>query len=216
MLIPHKTYQISEGYNITSRLHTDMLEDKYGHISVQVLSDDNITREALLEDQQNIVRTYALTIRNGEWTRDKGMQEVNKDIQSGVAIGKAFKAHGFCICKNIIDVYLVYLPKWLRIAFSHPGEMAKARISEFLVKKDELIYNYGLITEIYSPDFREATINGQDRAQINLPSTILYDMGLTKEQVWRYVEERAKGKNNAPAYASFVTSIKERVSNRIR
>ena len=216
MLIPHRTHQTSEGYNITRRLHTDMLEEKYGPISVQVLNDDNITREVLLEDQQNIVRTYALTIRNGEWAGNNEMQEVNKDIQAGEAIGKAFKAHGFSICKNIIDVYLVYLPKWLRYAFSHSSEMAKARISEFLVKKEELIYNYGLITEIYSPDFREVNINAQDREQVNLPSTILFDMGLTKEQVWGYVEERAKRKNNTPAYSSFVTSIKEKVSSRIR
>ena len=182
--------QTTSGYIVTGRLHTEVLEEVYGPVSVQVLRDDNLTREILLTDQQNIARTYALTIKNAEWEGNKEIQSVNEEIRAGAAIGKAFKVNGFSICKNIIDVHLVHLPEWLQQAFAHSSKIAKARVTEFLVKKDQLIFNYGLITEVYSPDFRDAMINAQDAAQINLPSAALYDMGLTKQQVWNYVENR--------------------------
>lgn len=203
--------QIAGGYIVTGRLHTEVLQDVYGPISVQVLHDDNVTRKVLLTDQQNIARTYALTIKHTEWAWNKEMQAVNTAIRAGEAIGKAFKANGFLICKNIIDVYVVNLPGWLQNAFAHSSEIAKARISEFLVKKNQLFYRYGLITEIYSPDFRNAAVNVQDIAQINLPSGVLYDMGLAKQQVWKYIEEKALHKRHAPDSVSFITAIKEKV-----
>jgi hypothetical protein len=216
MVSQHKKNQITQGYIVTGRLHSEVLEDTYGPISVQVLSDDTITREVLLKDRLSIARTYAMTIRNGEWARNNEMQAVNKDIQAGEAIGKAFKSHGFSICKNIIDVYVVNLPEWMKTAFSHTSETAKARISEFLVKRNDLIFNYGLITEIYSPDFRKPVKNDQDSVQINLPSTILYDMGLTKQQVWKYIEDRGMRNGQASIHSSFLTSIKEKVNKTIR
>jgi chorismate-pyruvate lyase len=215
MATKQKSNQPTEAYIVTGWLHTEVLQDIYGPICVKVLKDDNLTREVLLTDQQNIARTYALTIKNDEWAWNKEMQLVNAAIRSGEAIGKTFKTNGFSICKNIIDVYLVNLPEWLQQAFEHTSSMAKARISEFLVKKNELIFNYGLITEIYSPDFRNATINAQDSAQINLPSCILYDMGLTKQQVWKYIEDKALCKNKTPGYISFITDIKEKVDKRL-
>src|SRR3989337_2981879 len=129
--------EIAGGYIVTGRLHTEVLQDVYGRISVQVLNDDNLTREVLLLDQQNIARTYALTIKNTEWAWNKEMQAVNAAIRGGEAIGKAFKVNGFSICKNIIDVYVVNLPGWLQDTFAHGSEIAKARISEFLVKKNQ-------------------------------------------------------------------------------
>lgn len=212
MIFQHKSDQLAQGYVVTGRLHTEVLEDRYGPISVQVLSDDNITREVLLMDRLCIARTYAMTIRNGEWARNNEMQAVNNYILAGEAIGKAFRSHGFSICKNIIDVYLMNLPLWLKTAFSHNGETAKARISEFLVKRNHLIFNYGLITEIYSPDFRKPVINDQDNVQINLPSTILYDIGLTKQQVWKYIEDRGMRGSRSTDYSSFLKSVKEKVN----
>ena len=213
MIIKNASGEVAGGYIVTGRLHTEVLQDVYGRISIQVLHDDNLTREVLLVDQQNITRTYALTIKNTEWARNKEMQVVNSAIRTGEAIGKAFKVNGFSICKNIIDVYVVNLPKWLQDAFAHNSAIAKARISEFLVKKNQFIFNYGLITEIYSPDFRNATLNVQDIAQINLPSGVLYGMGLTKQQVWKYIEEKASYQNNPPDSLSFITAIKEKVRN---
>lgn len=211
MVTKNTSGQTAGEYIVTGRLHTEVLQDVYGPISVQVLNDDNLTREILLTDQQNIARTYALTIKNTEWAWNKEMQSVNAAIRAGEAIGKAFKANGFSICKNIIDVYVVNLPEWLQNTFAHNSEMAKARISEFLVKKNQLIFNYGLITEIYSPDFRNAAINVQDIAQINLPSGVLYDMGLTKQQVWKYIEEKVLHQHNVPDSVSFITVVKEKV-----
>lgn len=209
MVAKNTSGQMTKGYIVTGQLHTEVLQDVYGPINIQVLNDDNRIREILLTDQQGIARTYALTIKNTEWAWNKEMQRVNAAIRAGEAIGKTFKANGFSIRKNIIDVFVVKLPEWLRNAFAHNSEMAKARISEFLVKKNQLIFNYGLITEIYSPDFRNAALNAQDIAQINLPSGVLCDMGFTKQQVWKYIQGKASYQPNDSG--SFITAVKEKV-----
>ena len=44
---------------------------------------------------------------------------------------------------------------------------AKARITEFVVNKQSSTFQYGFVTEVYSPDFRKALVNAQDRAQVS-------------------------------------------------
>ena len=51
-----------EHFPIIKKLHTDILEEKYGKIHSEVLRHDDFMRESLLLDEDNIARTYALTI----------------------------------------------------------------------------------------------------------------------------------------------------------
>lgn len=179
-----------EYYYLSNRLHTEALNDKYGKIDVQVLFDDDNIREVLLMDQDTIARTYAHTIKNQEWQQCDEICVVNDAIKNGESIGEAFKSRGFSIKKNILDVYIIKLAEWLRFVFETNNETAKARISEFIVKKDNLIYKYGIITEIYSPDFRKPEVNETDKAQINIPFSVFISFGFSKEEIWRSLEKR--------------------------
>ena len=144
-----------EHYNLDRRLHTEVLQEKYGKIDVQVLCDDDYKREVLLVDNNLVAKTYAITLKKNDWKQNKEVIKVNDAIKNGEGIGGAFKRRGFDIQKNVLDVYIMNLPKWLQDSFRTESKTAKARIIEFMVKKDKDIYNYGIVTEVYSPHFRK-------------------------------------------------------------
>ena len=158
-------------FNINNRLHTEVLEELYGKIDLQVLYQDDVIRECLLVDGHYIARTYALTYKNASALQDKDISAIDKTIQQGESIGKTFKKNGYSIFKNVIAVYTINIPWWLQVAFNTKESSAKARISEFFVRKnveDELTL-YGTIAEIYSPLFRKAEVSQSDQLQINPP-----------------------------------------------
>jgi len=205
-----------ESYNLRNRLHTEMLKEKYGKVNTHILRDDDNIREVLLIDEALIARTYALTIKNKEWQHGDEIDKVNKVIKNGEGIGEAFKSRGFVIQKNILDVYLIRLAEWLRYAFDTNNKIAKARIAEFIVKKGNMIYNYGTITELYSPDFRTPWVNETDKAQINIPSSVFKSFGFSKEEIWTFLEKKVIASNLAKLYSPVVAEIKQRVHNTIR
>jgi hypothetical protein len=154
-------------YYLKQKLHTEVLEERYGKISLQVLHDDDETREVLLTDQHDIARTYALTVRSNHWRNNVEICAVNDAIRAGEPIGQAFKTRGFTITKQVLAVYTITLPEWLRHAFMVDEYFAKARITEFVVKKQSFTSQYGFVTEVYSPDFRKALVNEQDWMQVS-------------------------------------------------
>jgi len=201
-----------EHYNLHKRLHTEVLKEKYGKIGLQVLYDDDYKREVLLLDEGSVARTYALTLKKSDWNNNKEMIAVNDAIKKGEGIGEAFKKRKFEIQKNILDVYIVNLPKWLQQSFRTRSKMAKARIMEFVVKKDTSIYNYGIVTEIYSPLFRKARINEADKLQINIPTSVLESFGFNKEEIWTSLEKKVIASNLAKLYISVVEGIKQELA----
>jgi hypothetical protein len=203
--------QIMEQYHLSNKLHTEVLEENYGKIGVQILCDDNNIREVLLTDEEHIVRTYALTMKNKEWRQNKEMCVVNEAIQNGESIGKAFKTRGYAVQKNVLDVYVTILPEWLQMAFMTESKTAKARITEFIVKKHDEIFSYGIITEIYSPSFREPKVNATDEMQINIPSSALLKLGFSEEEIWASLERKILVPHLAKLYSSIVAEVKERV-----
>lgn len=180
-----------EHFNLVERLHTDVLEDKYGQISAKVLKHNRILREAHLIDARGISRTYALTFLNSkEFTNE--IKKINNKIKRGYPIGKCFKEKKYSIRKNVIDVYKIKIPKWLQKDFDTKEHYAKARLSEFYARKERhapLIY--GTVIEIYSPDFRKASINSTDLKQINPLTREFEKIGISKERVWERI-----GKDN--------------------
>jgi hypothetical protein len=158
-----------ENFHLNNRLHTEVLEEKYGKISLQLLHDDDAVREVLLTDRQDIARTYAITIRSEGWRNDAGICAINDAIRAGEPIGQAFKTRGYTIRKNVLAVYAIALPEWLRQAFMVKENFAKTRIVEFLVERSGKITRYGYVTEVYSPDFRKPVISPGDKAQVNCP-----------------------------------------------
>ena len=191
-----------EHFPTKERLHSDVLEDKYGPIRSRIIRHDNVSekhkpgeeyiREAHLEDESGISRTYALTFLE----YDKSNSEIlgiDKKIREGGMIGKTFREHKYEIRKNVIDVFTLLIPDWLKKDFATNENFAKARVSEFYAKKkDHEPVIYGDVLEVYSPDFRGPTINKVDIAQINPMTEMFEHTGVSKEKIWSRLGEASK------------------------
>ncbi len=179
-----------EHFPIVNRLHSDVLEDTYGPISAKVLRHDKEIRESHLIDSSGTSRTYAITFFS-KWD-EKRIIDINEQIKNGAPIGKAFRKFGYHIRKNVIAVYIVALPSWLRKDFKVKGKYAKARLSEFYAcKENEAPVIYGTVVEIYSPDFRPSKINETDRLQVNPVTREFEKIGVSKKEIWKRI-----GRNN--------------------
>jgi hypothetical protein len=179
-------------FPLTEKLHTDVLEEKYGPVNSEVIRHDSEVREVHIVDSQGVSRTYALTFLTFD-RNNQQISEIDQEIRNGGLIGKTFRDHGYEIRKNVIHVYTVELPEWLKSRFEHESDVAKARLSEFYAKKEgEAPIIYGIVTEIYSPDFRPPEINNVDAKQDN-PTTHAFELvGITKNDIWDKI-----GKGNA-------------------
>lgn len=173
-----------EHFPLVDRLHTDVLEEKYGPIHSKVIIHNNLLRLAHLIDKNRISRTFAITFFLDNWTED--VKKINTEIRNGESIGKAFRQHQYAIRKNVLEVYKIKIPDWLQKEFDTTEDHAKARLSEFYAKKKgSPPVIYGVVVEIYSPDFRKAIINKTDRAQESALTITLEKQGFSKEEVWK-------------------------------
>jgi len=169
---------------LIDRLHTDVLEEKYGKVHAEILRHDDQIREIHICDQEGISRTYALTFLTFD-SKDEEVTKINEEIKNGELIGQAFKKYGYSIRKNVVTVYTLNLPEWLKNEFRVVDDKAKARLSEFYAKKEgKEPFIYGVVTEIYSPDFRPAEVNDIDVQQDNPTTNALEKVGFTKENIW--------------------------------
>lgn len=192
-----------EHFNVKDKLHTDVLTEKYGPIHAVVLRHDDIKhskkgaeriREAKLVDENGITRTYALTFL----TYDKGNEEIaaiDDEIRRGGLIGQTFDDHQYVVKKNVIDVFILDIPEWLQKDFETTETKAKARFTEFYAKKGDLTpVVYGIVLEIYTPDFRDPSegINEMDRLQINPLTGTLQSLGVPIDEIWARLDRAAE------------------------
>jgi|GEM_PF-1161204 len=176
-----------EHFPLVDRLHTDVLEEKYGQINSKIVVHNEKIRKAHLIDSKGISRTFAITfLAKEEWSKE--LNDINKEISNGSPIGKAFRKYEYAIRKNVLEVYKQKIPNWLRREFRVKDNYAKARLSEFYAKKRNLKpVIYGLVVEIYSPDFRKPQINKIDNSQESALTPILEKHGFNKEEIWRRI-----------------------------
>ncbi len=178
-----------EHFNLTKKLHTDVLESKYGKIHSEVFRHDNFMREAFLSDENGVARTYALTIFQYDRNNEE-IKAIDDAIKNGGLIGKVFRDFGFEVRKNVTGVFVIENPQWLRDKFSDKNEKSKSRLSEFYAKKEtgEPII-YGTVLEVYSPDFRSADINEVDISQVHPTTAALEQAGYTKSEIYYFLAE---------------------------
>lgn len=185
------------------RLHSEVLEDKYGPIRADVIRHDPVReaksgseriREARLVDENNVLRTYALTFLTYD-KNDEEISAIDDEIRTGGLIGQTFKEHGYVVKKNVIDVFITKIPPWMKEDFHTDKDEAKARITEFYAKKGNCTpVIYGTVLEIYSPDFRnpEDGLNDIDLAQINPLTGALQSVGVPTDEIWRRLDRAAE------------------------
>lgn len=190
-------------FPVKDRLHTDVLEQKYGPIHAVVLRHDNVKeskrgteriREARLVDEKNVLRTYALTFLT--YDRDNNeIANIDDEIRQGGLIGKTFRKYGYEVKKNVVDVFIIEIPDWMKGDFKADTHKAKARLTEFYAKKNNHIpVIYGTVLEIYSPDFKdpEDGINDVDIAQVNPLTGALQGVGVPADEIWGRLDRAAE------------------------
>lgn len=192
-----------EHFPIKDKLHTDILEQKYGPIHAVVLRHDNVKetkkgaeriREARLVDEKDILRTYALTFLTYD-KENKEIANIDDEIRQGGLIGQTFREHGYTIKKNVIDVLIMPIPDWMRKDFNTEIKEAKARLTEFYAKKVGTTPTiYGTVLEIYSPDFKNPVdgINDVDINQINPLTGALQSVGVPIDEIWERLDRAAE------------------------
>lgn len=177
-----------EHFNLAGRLHTDVLEDKYGPIHAEVIRHDDKMRESHLRDEQGTSRTYALTFFPEHPANDE-IKEIDEEIRQGGLIGKVFRNHSYSIRKNVIGVRTIRLSEHLKSAFDVKTNFAKARLSEFYArKKNSSAIIYGRVVEIYTPDFRPAVVGKEDIIQVNPTTEAFEAAGITSDKIWEGLE----------------------------
>lgn len=174
-----------------SNLYADTGDSKKAYTE-KVLYQDKSAREVLQIDQRGIATLYTTIMKNNENPPSDGIAEVERAIQQGEAVESAFRSRGFIIRKNILDVYVVSLRSWLRKEFATVECFAKARNTELIIKRGELIRNYAMITEIYSPDLYKAEVTEHDNTQVNFAFGTLQAAGFSKQEIWQLMDQEAK------------------------
>ncbi len=190
-------------FPVIEKLHTDVLEQKYGPIHAVVVRHDNVLeakrgaeriREARLVDTEGILRTYALTFLTYD-KENRDLVAIDEEIRNGGLIGQTFRLHGYTVKKNVIEVFLIDLPEWMQKDFHSETKQAKARLTEFYAKREGVVpVVYGTVLEIYSPDFKDPNdgINEVDLAQVNPLTGALQSVGVPGDEIWERLDRAAK------------------------
>lgn len=195
-----------EHFPTKDRLHTDVLREKYGPIHADVLRHDSghektkqdRLREARLVDEENILRTYALTFLTYD-PEDTELLSIDDEIRESGLIGETFRQHGYTIKKNVIDVFIMDIPEWMQDDFNVESNKAKARLTEFYAKREnedttDALTIYGTVVEIYSPDFKDPNdgINEIDHNQINPLTEDMKNAGIPMEKIWEKLDRASE------------------------
>lgn len=174
-----------------NKLHTAALEAHFGKIRPKIYSHANNLRSVMLVDASGKGTTYAVTAISQRLPRS--VERVNERIKQGAMIGEAFSTAGFQVRKNVLSVFSVSLPEWVKEEFRVRNSRAKARISEYFVRKGTLEpVLYGTLFEIMSPEFSSPQIKRADLAQVGALSSELERRGVSKRQIWEIMGRRNK------------------------
>jgi hypothetical protein len=180
-------------------LHTDLLEEAYGPVSIRLLRHDSEVREAHLVDRHGISRTFAVTFLAQPCPDD--LVGIDAEIRAGAPIGTTFRRYGYEVRKNVLKVLVVVVPAWLRTELAHPSPAAKAILSEFIVRGDgRLPELYGTVAEICSPDFRPPAITEAERSRERPTLRSLGAAGVPPEEVWQRLGDSPACEDADPRY----------------
>lgn len=134
-------------------LHTDALELRYGLVHAQLREHSQTRRVIDIVDSEGVSRTHAVTWFPQLNGVNDVLADARKDIARGALVGKTIKAYGFSVSKPEILKGITILPVWLKQRFACEETQAFFCIYQFVACKEEVNSLYGVVCEIYSPDF---------------------------------------------------------------
>lgn len=172
----------AEPFPLADRLFIDVLEVRYGPVHPEIRRHDHRLRETFIADRKRVPLTYALTFLARPMPAEA--REVDAEIRRGALMGKAFLDQGYDVRKNVIDVSIIELPRWLAAAFgSDRGAMSRS--AEFYARRPgSAPFIYGIVTEIYSPECKPPLVSEVDVSQLSALTPELQRVGFSKDQIW--------------------------------
>lgn len=143
---------------VETKLHTDELELRYGKVQAVVIEHNYLRRVIDIVDANKVSRTHAITWFPENLQNDP-LEKVRGEIKKGALVGKTFKQNDYEIFKNTLESGVVKLPTRLKLSFDNNSDYANFKIYEFWAIKENRKSLFGVIAEIYSPDFLPVKTN---------------------------------------------------------
>lgn len=142
------------------------------------------SREEWLPAGNGSGKIFTVTSLNSEWELDEEMLAIDKEIGEGGSFHEVFVRYGYGVRKNVLDVYVISLTQGLRRSFNTVQTFAKAQNAEYLVRKDDKIYCYGIVKQIFSPEIWSPSITERDKESVNFSFHTLQASGFSRKEIW--------------------------------
>lgn len=169
------------------------LDHQQVFVRVKWPRQEGLSREALIAGKNGSGRIYAVTSLNNEWIMDEEMQAIDKAIAGGEPLHEVFVRNGYSVRKNILDVYVISLTHLLCRQFNTVQTFARAQNAEYIVRKGDTVYCYGIVKQIYSPEIWPAALTDSDKDSINFSFQTLQSCGFSREEIWRLMDDDHTG-----------------------
>ncbi|HTJ48994.1 MAG TPA: hypothetical protein VL443_06025 [Cyclobacteriaceae bacterium] len=140
-------------------LNSERIEKKFGGYGIDVLYSSAKLRVSNLQDGKKITRTLAVV--DYPKVIDSSFSKEHQMIVQGGSIGSTFKAQGWKIEKK--NIFLGELPPtvdWNKL-YELMGNIPPTKLSiwiyVFYIRKDDKVFPYATISEIYHPNYLSLT-----------------------------------------------------------
>lgn len=162
----------------TVNTHIEELQNQFGLIQIQIRNQDEHYREVSLIDNENILRTLAITKFYTKTAQDFSF---HKDIIKGNAISIVLKSHNVSYTKLTLAYFKLNVPCSLKAEFCDITDTTMGQYSKLLIncQGDEILY--AEICEIYHPKFYKETKSIIPHCDVSLYKSLLKKLNLENQ-----------------------------------
>lgn len=181
-------------------LNSERIEKKFGGYGIDVLYNSAKLRVSNLYDGKHITRTLAIV--DYPKAIDSAFAKEHQIIVQGGSIGSVFKEQGWKIEKK--NVFLGELPPsadWNKL-YELMGNIPPSKLSiwiyVFYIRKDDKVFPYATISEIYHPDYLSLAdlkcINKESDAYLKRTRVVTHELRKVTKLMRLNFEEPAASK----------------------
>lgn len=182
----------------------------------QVLSNDDNATEMLVFNEQQSPEKYRVLLKNKVWRHHEEIIVIDRQIQEGSSIVESFEAGGFMVVQNRLSVYDTALPVQMNMFLETAKREAKVTITEYVVLKQDIVFSYAIVAEVWSPDVYEPKATAADEQLVKLPSLSLLKLYFSKDEPWACASAGRLTENDSPVisqriFPAFIIAMKEKL-----
>ena len=169
------------------KLHTYILENKFGQIDGKIIKQDKNIRIIHLQDKKGISRTLGIVRFLN--TDNKILEVAHGKIIAGELLGKTLQEFKINFRKEFIGSLKVKLPEWLKKDFNNQHDIGLAFFSKIFVSDDSILEGKFLYSELIEiiPQDLEPLFNDETESLLQIDNNLillLNEAGLTDIKIW--------------------------------